>query len=105
VLGSSTENVRYLSALLGVGSLVLIYRLGKDLSGKETGLLAALLLAANHAIFITLKKQDPIHFRFALSFCNGWRPTATIHTGILCGWGLQHLCSYWGHSIAFLFSL
>jgi hypothetical protein len=65
VLGSSTENVRYLSALLGVGSLVLIYRLGKDLSGKETGLLAALLLAANHShIYYSQEARS-----YTLSFC------------------------------------
>ena len=64
-LGSSVESVRFLSALLGLGSIALVYRLGRALLNKETGLIAALLLSANHShIYYSQEARS-----YTLSFC------------------------------------
>jgi len=48
VFGYTTFVLRYFSALLGVGGLLAVYFLGKELMNKQVGIISALLLSVNY---------------------------------------------------------
>jgi 4-amino-4-deoxy-L-arabinose transferase-like glycosyltransferase len=56
VFGESEVVLRLFSAILGIGSIVLMFKLGETLYDRETGLLAALFVAASP--FLTWYSQE-----------------------------------------------
>lgn len=66
VFGYTTIVLRLFSALLGVAGLYAIYVLGKEMSNKKTGLIAAFLLSTNY--FHLYYSQDGRPYIFLVLF-------------------------------------
>jgi len=67
--GTSEISTRSFSVLAGVGSIILLYWIGKELFGKEVGLLSALLMAvSDFQIFFSQEARFYSFFEFAALF-------------------------------------
>ncbi len=67
IFGISEVSLRTFSALAGVGSIILIYLIGKDLFGNEVGLLSAFFMAVSEfQIGISQEARNYSLFEFAV---------------------------------------
>ncbi|MXN92575.1 phospholipid carrier-dependent glycosyltransferase [Flavobacterium sp. Sd200] len=88
ISGSSVYTVRFISVLFGVGGIVALYYLGKELFNKNTALLAVFFLTINH-FHISYSQEARMYsmllFTTALSFLFLVRfiKNATLRTALL----------------------